>query len=198
MKKIIALILFLIQFSCFAAFADLLATATTTLKLDFDAASYYEFGFSNAPVHSGSSPSPISIGTPLLKTAENGLTDGSIESETRTVYAYWNIVSSSIVELSLSMSGKLFPPNNHEYGIDWTVSKVENNTPTKILSSSENLKEYENLITISPTLGSASGSDASGRVGSIALEIKASYEGEVANMIAGTYSGNLILGVTIK
>ena len=96
------------------------------------------------------------------------------------------------------MSGKLFPPNNHEYGIDWTVSKVENNTPTKILSSSENLTAYENLITISPTLGSASGSDASERVGSIALEIKASYEGEVANMIAGTYSGNLILGVTIK
>ena len=199
MKKLFILIFLLIPITTFAASDDSLATAETILTLNFAEAAYYEFGFSNAPVHSGSSPYPISTGTPLLETAENGLTDGSIESEIRTVYAYWNIVSSTPVTLYLEMDGELLPdnaPENYLHGIDWTVSKVEDKSSTVLLSSSNaDQMRVDNFITISPTLGSTTSSDASSRVGSIELQIQAEHKGTVAEMIAGTYTGTLTLGV---
>lgn len=199
MKKLFILIFLLIPISTFAASGGLLADAHTELNLNFDTtASYYEFGFSTYPVNSGNEPRPVTIGTPLLTTAE--ITAESIKSEPRTVHAYWNIVSSTSVTLYLEMSGELLPANvsegNVADGIDWTVSKVEDKSSTVILSSSgEDQMRVDNFITISPTLGSATGSDASSRVGSIELQIQAEHTGTVAEMIAGTYTGTLTLGV---
>ena len=198
MKKLFILIFLLIPISTFAASGDLLADAHTDLNLNFDTtASYYEFGFSTYPVNSGNKPRPVTIGTPLLTTAE--ITAESIKSEPRTVHAYWNIVSSTPVTLYLEMDGKLLPdnaPENYLHGIDWTVSKVEDKSSTVLLSSSNaDQMRVDNFITISPTLGSATGSDASSRVGSIELQIQAEHTGTVAEMIAGTYTGTLTLGV---
>lgn len=203
MKKMFILIFLLIHISVFAA-SDELASAETTLYLDFNKASYYEFGFSTIPVNSGNDdPTPVNIETPLLSTAEGGIDKNHIESAIRTVYAYWNVVAPSDVTLYLKMGDetgvKLLPanpPENYGHGIDWSVTKVSDDGSTAvILSSSDNKTECDNLITITPTLGSASGSGASERVGSVELQIQAEHEGPVSEMIAGTYTGTLTLGV---
>lgn len=198
MKKMFILIFLLIHIAVFAASNKQLAWAETTLYLDFDEASYYEFGFSNTPVYSGGSPSTINTGAPLLKTAENGLTAGSIKSEPKKVYAYWNIVSSTSVTLYLEMGGKLFPanaPENYEHGIDWTVSRVSENGSTSEILNSKDKKTEKEFVKINATLGTTSEADASERVGSVELRIQAEHEGPVSEMIAGTYTGTLTLGV---
>ena len=128
MKKLFILIFLLIPITTFAASGDLLADAQTKLDLNFDTASYYEFGFSTSPVNSGNNkPTPVNIGTPLLSTSEGGMDANHIKSDIKTVYAYWNIVSSTRVTLYLEMDGKLLPdnaPENYLHGIDWTVSKI--------------------------------------------------------------------------
>lgn len=200
MKKLFILIFLLVPITTFAASDDLLADAQTKLNLNFETASYYEFGFSTSPVNSGNNtPTPVNIGTPLLSTSEGGMDASHIKSDIKTVYAYWNIVSSTPVTLYLEMDGKLLPdnaPENYLHGIDWTVSKVEDKSSTVLLSSSNvDQMRVDNFITISPTLGSTTGSDASSRVGSIELQIQAEHKGTVAEMIAGTYTGTLTLGV---
>lgn len=202
MKKLFILIFLLIPITTLAASGDLLADAQTKLNLNFDTtASYYEFGFSNSPVNIGSTLYPINTGIPLLTTAEGGLTATNIKSEPRTVYAYWNIVSSTKVTLYLEMDGQLLPANIPEGykadGIDWTVTKVnDNDSPEEILNSGDPDKmKVDEFVIISPTFGSGTDVNASSRVDSIELRIQAEYNGDVAKMIAGTYAGTLTLGV---
>lgn len=196
MKKMFILIFLLIPISTFAV-SD---KADITLYLDFNEASYYEFGFSTTPVNSGNDdPTPVNIGTPLLSTAEGGIDANHIESAIRPVYAYWNVVSPSAVTLYLKMDGKLVPenaPEGYDGGIDWTVSRVaEDVTPAVILNSATNDNEETEFIIIEPTLSTTSGVNASERVGSVELQIHAEYTGDVDTMIAGTYTGELTLGV---
>ena len=203
MKKMFILIFLLIPISTFAVSDEHLAKADITLYLDFNEASYYEFGFSTTPVNSGNDdPTPVNIGTPLLSTAEGGIDKNHIESAIRTVYAYWNVVAPSDVTLYLKMGDetgvKLLPanpPENYEHGIDWSVTRVSDDGSTEKILSSDNITECKNLITISSSLGGASGSGASERVGSVELQIQAKHEGPVSEMIAGTYTGTLTLGV---
>lgn len=200
MKKMFILIFLLIPISTFAVSDEQLAKADITLYLDFNEASYYEFGFSTTPVNSGNDdPTPVNIGTPLLSTAEGGIDANHIESAIRPVYAYWNVVSPSAVTLYLKMDGKLVPenaPEGYDGGIDWTVSRVaEDVTPAVILNSATNDNEETEFIIIEPTLSTTSGVNASERVGSVELQIHAEYTGDVDTMIAGTYTGELTLGV---
>ena len=166
----------------------------TDLILDFETASYYEFGFSAAPVHAGSDPSPIITDQSFLTTdGEIQPENNSINSEARTVYAYWNVVSPYKVTLKLAMGGKLLPespPEDYE-GIDWTVVRKDG-SGFSLSSAGDKTGE---LTTIEPALGSDA--SASSRVGSIPLVIQASYNGEVASMIAGTYSSTLTLEVIV-
>lgn len=164
----------------------------TSLILDFEAASYYEFGFSAAPVHAGSDPTPI-VTTQSFLTTDGDIQSGQINSRARTVYAYWNVVSPYKVTLKLKMGGKLLPespPDGYE-GIDWTVARGDGSN----FELSSDGTTYDTLTTIEPTLGS--NASASSRVGSIPLVIQASYIGDVASMIAGTYSSSLTLEVIV-
>lgn len=164
----------------------------TNLLLDFETASYYEFGFSAAPVHAGSDPTPITTDQSFL-TTDGEIQSGSINSKARTIYAYWNIVSPYKVTLKLEMGGKLLPESPPEgyKGIDWTVTRED----TSGFSLSTAGITAGELTTIEPTLGS--NASASSRVGSIPLVIQASYNGEVVNMIAGKYSSSLTLEVIV-
>lgn len=196
-RLMIIFLLLLVSLPYFAASGNLPAKAEVTLNLDFDKASYYEFGFSTTPVNSGNDPTPVNIGTPLLSTAEGGMDADHIESAIRTVYAYWNVVSPSAVTLYLKMDGKLAPENSPEgYGIDWTVTRVSEDDRTAVILDSSTDKKIENeFVKINPTLGTTSEADASERVGSVELQIHAKYDGPVDEMIAGTYTGTLTLGV---
>lgn len=164
----------------------------TSLILDFETASYYEFGFSAAPVHAGSDPSPIITDQSFL-TTDGDIQSGQINSRDRTVYAYWNVVSPYKVTLKLAMGGKLLPesrPDGYE-GIDWTVTRGDG---SDFELTSDGTTDGI-LTTIEPTLGS--NASASSRVGSMPLVIQASYNGEVASMIAGKYFSSLTLEVIV-
>ena len=88
--------------------------------LDFDNASYYEFGFSSGPVDVNNNVTPITNGVVELHYTESE--DGeSITIPSDEFYIYWKMIARESVTLSLEVDGKLRTEDGLS-DIDWSLS----------------------------------------------------------------------------
>ena len=92
--------------------------------LDFDNASYYEFGFSSGPVDVNNNVTPITNGVVELHYTESE--DGeSITIPSDEFYIYWKMIARESVTLSLEEDGKLRTEDGLS-NIDWKLSWKDN------------------------------------------------------------------------
>ena len=144
---------FLLIFVCIITlsygFAADSGTGTAIPTLNFEKASYFEFGFSGGPVSAENRPSSLEMedGAWVLESAEDG---GTVTIQDRVFYVYWDVISTErTIELSLSATPLEATIPSGSNG----TSSISSRLPWT-LSWKEKVGETETDVSFTPITGS--------------------------------------------
>ena len=187
-------VLFLVFIIIIPLSAENLAVSNLNLKLDFDYAAYYYFGFSMGPVNANNDVTPVpSDGFELYTAVDDG--SGYIKTNLGAAHVFWNVVSTQPVTLQLSIGSPLYPidesgnPITNVDGIDWHIE-----WDTGKLSSLDKMGPVD-FVTINGQ--EADGGTTTSMLSSkqITISTESIPLSDLSQMIASSYNAQLILEV---
>lgn len=163
--------------------------------LDFEEASYYEFGFSAGPVDVNNDVTPITNGVIELNYTESDNGE-SVIIPTDDFYVYWKMIARESVTLSLSVDGKLRTEDGLSE-IDWSLSWNDEDLASSgiIGGVSGDYVNAKDIVTINPKTSYESGGAQYISSIPVTYEFNDGNPMSIASLAPKVYSAKITLGI---